>query len=227
MKIFILLSYYKRLIFRNPKLYFYFITSFIVYFIVVGMLIFLQTVETLNLYFHRLLIFSYIFQFYYNHLYYGLGWESSFRHFVAFQIRMKNIIYMYIFLNLSYFVFSFILIKAVSLTPWLIVDYSIFNIIILYFIIPNLLFLIVFPLLTIYVDLFNSKKGLVIHKFYGFPLLVLTIAFPAMFQYLWSNFSVGPELISCLSIVFTIIVISRFSRIVKFWEDRLLQIKAE
>lgn len=227
MKISILLSYYKRLLFRNPKLYFYFILTFIVYFIVLGMYVILQAVETPPFYIYRIVMFSYLFHFFYNHLYYGLGWESSFRHFVIFHIKIKNIICMYIFLNFLYFVVSFIFIKIAALTSWLTITYSIFNIIIIYLIIPNMLFVFVFPLLSIYIDLFDNKKGLVVQKFYAYFLLIFTIAFPAMLQHLWSNFSYGPELVCALTIPLILIVIIKFSWVVKFWERRLLKLEIE
>ncbi len=227
MKISILLSYYKRLLFRNPKLYFYFVTSFIVYFIVLSLFVFLQAAEASYFYFHSILSFSYLFQFFYNHLYYGLGWESSFRHFVIFHIKIKNVIYMYIFLNILYFIFSLLFINIVALTSWLTITYSIFNIIIVYLIIPNLLFVFAFPLLTIYINLFDSKKGLVVQKFYAYALLVITIALPAMLQYVWSKFSYGPELVCSLTMLLILIVVIKFSWIVKFWERRLLQLKLE
>lgn len=227
MRISILFSYYKKLLFRNAKLNFYFITTFVVYIILLSLFAYLQALEAPHFYFHRILIFSYLFQFFYNHLYYGLGWESSFKHFVTFHMKMKNIIYMYVFYNFLYFSFSLVFIKIIALTSFITLTYSIFNIIIIYLFIPNLLFVFVFPLLTIYVDLFNNKKGLVIHKFYAFPILIFTITFPAILQHLWSNFSYGPIWISSITILGVLIVIIKFSMLVKFWERRLLQLSLE
>lgn len=227
MEISILLSYYKRLLLRNPKLYGYFIITIIVYFIAVGLFVFLQSIEASPFNLHRMLIFSYLFQFFYNHSYYGLGWESSFKHFVIFHMKIKNIIFMYIFLNFLYFIFSFIFLKILAIASWLLIKHSIINIIIVYLIIPNLLFVFVFPFLTISINLFDSKKGLVIHKFYGFPLLIFAIALPAILQYVWSNFPYGPELVCAVTAFLMLFVIIRFHWVVKFWETRLLKIQLE
>ena len=222
-----LLSYYWRFLVRNPKPYFYFITSLIVYFLLMGILVFLQSINEPSFYRHELLSIAYLFQFFYGHLYYGLGWESSFRYFEVYHIKMKNILYLYIFMNLLCFIFSFVIMKLVSLTTWLTISYSVFNIIIVYLLIPNLLFVFIFPLLTIHIDLFSSKGGLVIHNYFVFLLYVLVIAIPAMLQYLWLNFFYGPELIASLTVLLALIVTIRFPQIVKFWEAKLLQVKPE
>jgi hypothetical protein len=223
-KISFLLLYYWRLLTRNPKPFFYFCTSIIVHLVLLASLIFLQK-KTPNFYIHRILIFSYLFQFFYNHLYYGLGWESSFRYFVLFQLKLRNVIYLYVFLNTLCFIYSFTLIKASEFIGFLPIEYSLFNFLIIYFLIPNLLFVFVFPALTIYIDLFSIKGGLVIHKYYAFPLLMLIVAIPALLQHLWSNYSYGPEIVLSISSLLAVAVVGRFSSIVSYWEKRLLQIK--
>lgn len=224
MKISFLLLYYWRLLTRNPKPFFYFCTSLIVHLVLLGALIFLQT-KAPDFYFHRVLIFSYLFQFFYNHLYYGLGWESSFRYFVLFQLKLRNAIYLYVFLNTLCFIYSFILIKVSGLIGMLPMEYNLLNIFAIYFLVPNLLFVFVFPALTIYIDLFSAKGGLVIHKYYAFPLLLLAIGIPALLQHLWSNYSYGPGIVLSFAILLAVTVISRFSKIVSYWEGKLLQIK--
>lgn len=225
-KIFFLLIYYWRLLTRNPKPFFYFCTSLIVHLVLLGGLIFLQT-KAPSFYFHRILIFSYLFQFFYNHLYYGLGWESSFRYFVFFQLKLRNTIYLYLFVNMLGFIYSYTLFKVLGLIGLLSIEYDFINIFAIYFLVPNLLFVFVFPALTIYIDLFNTKAGLVIHKYYAFPLLLLAIGIPALLQHLWSNYSYGPGIVLIFSILLTVTVVSRFSKIVSYWERRLLQTKVE
>lgn len=191
---------------------------------VLGLYILTEFIELPHFYFHRLLIFSYMFQFFYNHLYFGLGWESSFRHFVIFHMKTKNIIFMYVFLNVLYFIFSFVLIELTLLIPWVKIPYSSLNIAIVYLIVPNLLFVFIFPLLTIHIDLFNNKRGLVIHKFYGFPLVIVTIAIPALLQYFWSNYSFGPVLACTFTLGLILIIFTRFSWVVRHWEKQLLNL---
>lgn len=227
MKLSILVPYYKNLVLRNSKLNFYFITTFIIFLVVLLMYIFLQKQQWNNFYIHKLLIFSYLFNFFYNHLYYGLGWESSFRHFVVFHFKIKNIIYMYVFLNIVYSIFSFVIIKLLSVSGWLVLDFGNINILVIYIIFPNTLFLLIFPLLTIYVNLFNNERGFVIHKFYGFPLLILTIAMPSALQYIWLNTEYGAEIVSLLTILLVLFVIMKFQKIIKMWEGSLLNLKID
>ncbi len=224
MKISFLLLYYWRLLTRNPKPFFYFCTSLIVHLVLLGSLIFLQT-KAPNFYIHRILIFSYLFQFFYNHLYYGLGWESSFRYFALFQLKLRNVIYLYVFLNTLCFIYSFILIRVSGFIGFLPIEYSLLNFLIIYFLIPNLLFVFVFPTLTIYIDLFSTKGGLVIHKYYAFPLLMLIFGFPALLQHLWSNYFYGPWIVLGIAFLLLVTVIGKFSNIVGYWEKRLLQIR--
>jgi hypothetical protein len=219
-----LFFYYFRLLSRNSKASFYFVTTFIIYVVLLGLLVFLQSIDKRHFFIHELLIFSYLFQFYYNFMYYGLGWESSFRYFVVVHLKVKNLVYMSLSINFLCFIFSFLTMNLVSLTTLLTINYSTLNILILYFFIPNLLFVFVFPLLTIHIDLFSSKGSLIIHKFYAFPLLFLTLVIPATLQYLWSNFLYGPNLVSAGAFVLTLIVLFKFSWIIKFWERKLLEI---
>jgi hypothetical protein len=192
-----------------------------------GILAILQSINEPHFYFHELLSISYLFQFFYNHLYYGLGWESSFRYFVIYHLKVKNILYLYIFMNFLCFIFSVILLKLVSFTIWPIISFDILNIVIVYLVIPNLLFVFIFPLLTTYMDLFSSKGGLVINKFYAYLLLVIAIIIPALLQYLWLNFTYSPELITISAIILCAIVVFKFQQIVIFWENRLLQTNPE
>lgn len=227
MKIWLLLTYYKRLLRRSSKPYFYFCLSFIIHLLLIGFLIFFQFINRPYFYFYELLVTSLLFQFFYNHLYFGLGWESSFRYFILFQMKVKNIILLYISLNFFYFIYSFLLIKIVALTGWLSLDYDFLNLIIVYLLIPNTLFVFVFPLLTIYINLFDPKGGLVIHKYYAFPLFLLVIVIPSVFQYLILNYYYGSILTYTLGISLLFLVIVMFPKVIKFWEVNLMKIESE
>ena len=223
----LLLSYYKLMLVRNPKCWFYFYSSFFFQTVAIGFLAFFQSKKIPYFYFHELFIVSFLFQFFYNHFYYGLGWESSFKYFVLFHIGVKRFILVILFLNFLCFIYSIFLIEVLSVSPWVKISYDFLNTIIIYFLIPNLLFVFVFPMLTVYIDLFDAKKMLVIHKFYTFPLLAIVVAIPAVLQHAWLNFMYGPELVCCFAFFLTLVVILGFPRLIALWEGRLMEVEQD
>lgn len=219
--------YFSRLINRNSKPKFYFSTLFIGCIFLVVMLVLVKRLNNQRFYVHELLITSSCFQCFYNFFYYGLGWHSSYKYFVTHYLKLKDFIWAHTFINSLCFIFSLALLKFISYFTWPIISYSILNILIVYLVIPNLLFFFIFPRLTIYISLFSNKGLLVVHRYYAFPLLGIAVAIPAILQHLWLNFTHAPELITVTTIFCSLIVVFKFQQIVKSWENRLLQTNAE
>jgi hypothetical protein len=222
-----LLTYYRRLIFRNRKLSLYTLITVITYLVVLCLFCFTKYIEEDSYYFHRLFLLSYLFHFFYNHLYYGLGWESSFSFFLIFHMRMRNIMILYLAVNITLAICSLIILKIMDSISLLTLDYSSFNLLIVFLLIPNLLFFLVFPTLSTYIDLFDNRRGLIVHKFYAFPILIITISIPVGVQYLWLNISYGPTIAIAFTLLLMLFVFWKFKNIQMFWENSLLRLKPE
>lgn len=215
--------YFSRLVNRNSKPKFYFTTLFIGCIALVIILLLVKKLNNQKFYVHELLITSSCFQCFYNFFYHGLGWQSSYKQFVIHYLKLKKFIWAHIFINFLCFIFSLVLFKSIAFFTLPLINYNILNVLIVYLVIPNLLFLFIFPRLTIYINLFSNKGVLIVHRYYAFPLLGIAVAIPAILQHLWLNFTYAPELITAIAIFCGVIVALKFQQIVKFWENRLLQ----
>ena len=164
---------------------------------------------------------------FYGHLYYGLGWQSSYRSFIILYFKVENLIRLYLIHNLCFSLFALLAIYVVSKIFGFDTGLPLAGQLIIFVLFPNLLFLFVFPLLTTHIDLFTEGNKVIIHKFYAPFIAFAALIAPLGLQYVWQNLPYGEWLVSLFVSGSGALVYLKFSFIVTIWQDRLVKIKLD